>query len=195
VGLALARFLSEPAWQFFSNWIPLYLATQRGMDIKQIGYFAWIPFLAADLGSFIGGLLSPMYQKLGCSVMTARKAAMTTGAMMMPFSLLIATAPSGGWAIFWFCFGTFGHNCISATLLTLPADLFPRRTVASANGLSGCAGYLGSALFMLIVGQLVTHRGYSPVFTAIAFMDLIGAAFLWTLIRTPRGSQPVSTTA
>ena len=49
-GIALPRFLAEPAWQTFNFWIPLYLATVRHMDIKEIAIFAWLPFLAADLG-------------------------------------------------------------------------------------------------------------------------------------------------
>jgi MFS transporter, ACS family, hexuronate transporter len=188
-GIAIARFLSEPAWQFFTYWIPMYLVTQRGMNLKQIALFGWIPFLAADLGSFIGGLLSPMYQKMGFNVLNARRASMTTAALLMPFALLIATAPSGGWAVFWFCFGAFGHNCISATLLTLPADLFPKRTVATASGLSGSIGYFGGMLFTFGVGWLATHLGYKPIFTMIAFFDIIGAAALWLLLRIPQ-TQP-----
>ena len=185
-GIAIARFLSEPAWQFFSYWIPIYLVSQRGMNIKQIGYYAWIPFLAAGLGSFIGGILSPLYQKLGMSVLTARNASMTTSALLMPFALFIASAPSGEWAVFWLCFGAFGHNCISATLLTLPADLFPKRTVATANGISGGIGYLGGMLFTWTVGWLAMNVGYTPIFTAIAFLDIIGAAVLWAFLRVPK---------
>lgn len=187
--IAIARFLSEPAWQFFSYWIPMYLVTQRGMNLKEIAMFAWIPFLAADLGSFIGGLLSPTYQKLGAKVLTARKLALTTAALMMPFALLVAKAPSGGWAIFWFCFAAFGHNCISATLLTLPADLFPLRSVATANGLSGFFGYMGGMLFTLAVGWMVMSLGYRPIFTIIAFLDIVGAFFVWTLIKMPPSSH------
>jgi ACS family hexuronate transporter-like MFS transporter len=59
--LGITRFFSEPAWQFFSYWIPLYLSTERQLNLKQIGYFAWLPFLAADLGSLFGGMLSPLF--------------------------------------------------------------------------------------------------------------------------------------
>jgi ACS family hexuronate transporter-like MFS transporter len=52
--IALPRFFAEPAWQTFSFWIPLYLATERHMDLKQIAIFAWLPFLAADLGGILG---------------------------------------------------------------------------------------------------------------------------------------------
>ncbi len=188
-GIAIARFLSEPAWQFFSYWIPIYLVSQRGMNIKQIGMFAWIPFLAADLGSFVGGILSPFYQKLGLTVLNARRASMTTGALLMPFALFIATAPTGEGAVFWLCFGAFGHNCISATLLTLPADLFPKRTVATANGMAGAIGYFGGMLFTWRVGWLAMNVGYTPIFTTIALLDIIGAIALWTILRVPK-TQP-----
>lgn len=191
-GIAAARFLAEPAWQFFSYWIPMYLVTQRGMDLKQIAYFAWIPFIAADVGSLVGGLLSPIYQRIGVSVLVSRKLALVTSALMMPLILMIGSAPTAGWAIFWFCWGTFAHQCLAATLLTLPADLFPQRTVATANGLTGCFSHCGGMLFTLIAGTLVMSVGYGPLFKTLAFLDLAGIAALWILIRmptTPRGTS------
>jgi len=190
-GIALARFLSEPSWAFFSYWIPIYF-TERGVNLKDFALFGWLPFLAADVGSFVGGVLSPFYHKLGFKVLTARKLSMTTAACMMPFAFFITRAPVG-WAIVWFCVAAFGHQCISATLMTLPADLFPKRTVGTANGLSGSAALAGAMLFTFAVGWLVTHVGYAPVFVTIAFLDLIGAALLWTLIREPKTETPLVT--
>jgi ACS family hexuronate transporter-like MFS transporter len=184
-GLAFARFLSEPAWQFFTYWIPLYLSTERHMKLKEIGYFAWLPFLAADLGCLFGGALSPVFIKLGSPVMTARKLAASFCAVLMVFAIFIGQAKTSGWAIFFFCIGAFAHQAMSSTLLTLPADLFPIRTVATANGLSGTVGGLGGLLFTMIVGIVALKIGYAPLFVAIAFFDLIGAAFLWALVREP----------
>lgn len=193
-GLALARFLSEPAWQFFTYWIPLYLATERHMKLKEIGYFAWLPFLAADLGCLFGGALSPLFIELGSPVMTARKLAASFCAVLMVFAIFIGQANTSGWAIFFFCIGAFAHQAMSSTLLTLPADLFPTRTVATANGLSGTVGGLGGLLFTLIVGIVALKIGYAPLFVAIAFFDLIGAAFLWALVREPPRSPTSAAT-
>ena len=185
--LGIARFFSEPAWQFFSYWIPLYLATERNMNLKQIGYFAWLPFLAADLGSMFGGVLSPFFiNKMRVSVLTARKCAATVSALLMVFAVFIGRAPSPGWAIFFFCIGTFAHQSMSATLMTLPADLFPKTTVATANGLSGTTAVLGGMIFTAIVGIVAQTIGYGPLFTTIAFLDIIGVAFLWSLLRQPK---------
>jgi len=185
--IGIARFFSEPAWQFFSYWIPLYLATERHMNLKEIGYFAWLPFLAADLGSMFGGVLSPFFIKhMRVSVMTARKCAAGVSALLMVFAVFIGTAPSPAWAIFFFCIGTFAHQSMSATLMTLPADLFPKSTVATANGLTGTTAVLGGMLFTMVIGHVAQSIGYGPLFTTIAFLDIIGVAFLWSLLRDPK---------
>jgi MFS transporter, ACS family, hexuronate transporter len=185
--IGIARFFSEPAWQFFTYFIPLYLFTERHMNIKEIGYFAWLPWLAADFGSIFGGLLSPFFiNRIHMPVIKARKCAATVAALIMVFAIFIGRAPSAGWAIFFFCIGAFAHQAMSATLMTLPADLFPKSTVATANGLSGTPAILGGMIFTGIVGYVAELIGYSPLFIAIAFLDLIGVAFLWTLLREPK---------
>ncbi|MCC7824036.1 MFS transporter, partial [Klebsiella pneumoniae] len=57
-GIAIPAFMAEPAWAVLSFWVPLYLAKEHGMDLKQIAMFAWLPFLAADLGSVVSGYLT-----------------------------------------------------------------------------------------------------------------------------------------
>jgi ACS family hexuronate transporter-like MFS transporter len=185
-GLATARFFSEPAWQFFTYWIPLYLATERHLKLKEIAVFAWLPFLAGDLGSLVGGALGPLFMRLGVSVIRARKLSALTCASLMVLAIFIGSAPSAGWAIFFFCVGAFAHQAMSATLLTLPADLFPERAVATANGLSGMAGGIGGMLFTGLVGIAVQHTGYAPLFVAIALFDLVGSTVLWVAVREPR---------
>ncbi|HET7218477.1 MAG TPA: MFS transporter, partial [Vicinamibacterales bacterium] len=46
-GIALPRMLADPTWGTLTFWLPLYLTTVRGFDLKQIALFAWLPFLAA----------------------------------------------------------------------------------------------------------------------------------------------------
>ncbi len=63
LGIIIARFLTEPAWQTFAFWIPLYMVSVRGMDIKQFALFAWLPFLFSDLGCIFGGYLAPPFTR------------------------------------------------------------------------------------------------------------------------------------
>ena len=82
--IALPRFFAEPAWQTFSFWIPLYLATERHMELKQIAIFAWMPFLAADLGGIAGGYLSPyLMKRFKLPLVWSRVAGVALGAVLM----------------------------------------------------------------------------------------------------------------
>lgn len=181
--VAVARFFSEPSWQFFIYWIPMYLVSARHMDLKQVGYFAWLPFVAGDLGCLFGGILSPLFIRLRCSVLVARKLSASVCATLMVFAIFIGKAPTPAWAVVFFCVAAFAHQGMSSTLLTLPADVFPRRSVATANGLSGSAAGLGGMVFTMVVGIVAMKIGYGPLFTAIAFFDIIGCACLWALLR------------
>ena len=59
----MPRFLADPTWGTLTFWMPLYLSQTRGWDLKKIALFAWLPFLAADIGCLFGGWLSLWLQK------------------------------------------------------------------------------------------------------------------------------------
>jgi MFS transporter, ACS family, hexuronate transporter len=194
-GIALARFLSEPAWRLILYFIPLYMERAHGWKLKETMYYVWLPFVGADLGCLFGGFLPPLFQKLGLSILTARKASATVAGLIMLTAALIAGATSPFWAIFYIAVAAFAHQTMSSTLLTLPADLFPKRTVATAFGLAGTVGYAGGLIFLGIISQVVDTYGYSPLFTTIAFLDIIGAGLVWLLIRKPKIAPPAPAAA
>lgn len=181
--IAVPRFLAEPAWQTFSFWIPLYLASERGMDLKQIALFAWLPFLAADVGGILGGYLSPWLMKRGVSLIPSRVAGVVLGAVLMIAPGCIGLAASPYTAIALFCIGGFAHQMISGLINTLSADVFAPAEVGTANGFIGQAGWIGGLLFSLLIGQLADTVGYAPLFAVLAVFDLIGAAVLILFIR------------
>ncbi len=51
----VSRFFLEPIWWLFVGWMPIYLQNTYGFDVKQIGLFAWVPYVGAALGSIAGG--------------------------------------------------------------------------------------------------------------------------------------------
>lgn len=62
-GIALPRFLAEPAWGTFNDWIPLFMLKVYGFNLKEIAMFAWMPMLFADFGCILGGYLPPLFQR------------------------------------------------------------------------------------------------------------------------------------
>jgi ACS family hexuronate transporter-like MFS transporter len=182
-GIAIPRFLAEPAWQTFNFWIPLYLATVRHMNLKEIAIFAWLPFLAADLGGIFGGYLSPLVMKFfKVQLINSRIIGIVLGAVLMigPGSIGLVASPYTAIALF--CMGGFAHQMISALLNTLSADVFDAHEVATANGFTGTAAWTGGLLFSLIVGALANSVGYGPLFVCLALFDILGAIVVITLM-------------
>ncbi|WP_322052926.1 MFS transporter [Paraburkholderia bannensis] len=191
-GIAIPRFLADPAWATFNFWIPLYLSSVRHMSLKEIAMFAWLPFLAADLGSIVGGYLSPLFMRwFNLSVVASRKLVVTTGAMLMCGPACIGLATDAHTAVYLFCIGGFAHQALSGALITLASDVFGKNEVATANGLTGTAAWLGSLCFSLIIGAVATTIGYNPLFVCLALFDVLGAIVVW-LILPSRQSDNVS---
>jgi ACS family hexuronate transporter-like MFS transporter len=177
--IAVTRFCAEPAWATFSFWIPMYFAHKHGMDIKQIAIFAWMPFLAADLGGIFGGYLSPVMRKLtSIHLVWTRVIGVCLGALLMIAPALIGFTVSPYTAIALLCVGGFSHQVISGLVNTLATDLFNSKDVATVAGFAGMAAWTASLLFNLAIGGLVDSVGYEPFFGLLGLFDIIGAISL-----------------
>jgi len=89
LGMVTAKFLSDSAWFFCLFWLPKYLYDARGYDIKHVSYFAWIPYAASGLGSFLGGWFSSYLLRNRHSLDFSRKLALGLSAALMPAVILV----------------------------------------------------------------------------------------------------------
>lgn len=181
--IAAARFLADPVWGMLSLWMPLYLVRARHFDLGQIALFAWLPFLAADLGCLFGPAVVALLQRRGVQLIDARRSAFTLGAVMMTGMMFVGSVTSPVAAIALLCLGGFAHQTLSVTVITLCSDLFPQDQVATATGISGTAANLGVLIFTLTLGALVDQVGYQPFFILLGLLDIVGAVLLWTMVR------------
>jgi MFS transporter, ACS family, hexuronate transporter len=181
-GLLSARFLSDAGGYFFILWIPKYLGEVRHLNIRQIGYYAWIPYFFAGLGSFIGGWLSSWLLRHHSTMNSSRKITLALSALLIPSSLLIVKSPLG-WALCIFSLVLFGHQSWSTIMQTLVADMFSPQLVGSLAGLSGAAGAFGGILFNAIAGSLLDGFGsYAIVFLIAGLLHPLAFLLILTLI-------------
>lgn len=182
-GLMLSRFVADGAFYFFVAWLPLYLAQERGFDIRAIAISAWIPFLAADLGSLFGGWLGTRLIGRGMSINAARKWVIWIGALLVPVALPAVFAESAYVAIALICIAMFAIQVKSSNLFTVPADLFPARDVATIWGLFGAVGSFGGMLFVALAGWVSEHYSYTPIFAAVGIMHIVSALIVMVMIQ------------
>jgi ACS family hexuronate transporter-like MFS transporter len=183
-GLVSAKFLTDAAWFFYISWLPKYLYDARGFDVKQVGYYAWVPFAAAGVGSLLGGWFSSYLLKRGHTANFARKLALGLSAAVMPGIIFVTHVPVE-WAIVLFSLAFFGQQSWSTLVMIVPTDLFDRRIVASVAGLVGFGGAMGGLLMNLLAGRLLDLGfGYQTVFPIVGLLHVI--AFVVILIVIPR---------
>jgi hypothetical protein len=83
--------------------------------------------------------------------------------------------------------GGSAHQMLSSMMYALMGDVFEKPEVATATGVAGMFGYLGGALFTLMVGALATSIGYEPLFALLFLFDLVVALTLWAFIGVRQG--------
>jgi ACS family hexuronate transporter-like MFS transporter len=184
-GIVLGRALTDPIWWFYVFWLPQYLSDARGFSLKQIGMFAWIPFIAADIGNFTGGFISGYCIRRGVSVVRARTWVCAVSCLPILAGIPAARVHSGVVALALICIALWGYASWSTMGLTLPSDLLPQDVVATVTGLSGFAAALLSTVFTFAVGILVDRFSYGPAFLVAGLMPLFATVCLFLLIRPP----------
>jgi len=181
-GLVCAKSLSDAAWYFYLFWLPKYLYDVRHFDTKQVGYFAWIPYAAAGVGSLLGGWFSSRLVQRGRSLNFA-KAGPGLSAAVMPLIFFVTQSPVEI-AIVLFSIAFAGQQSWSTLVMILPADIFPHRAVGSVAGLVGFGGAMGGVVFGLVVGYLLDHGfGYGVVFGIVSTLHVIAFAVILLSVR------------
>ena len=184
-GILVARVVSDFPFYFFLFWLPQYLIDVRGFDLRAIALFAWLPWVAADLGALVGGSLSSSMVTRGYSINRARKTVIWIGAVLVALAVVPAYyTQSSALALGLICFGLFAIQIKGAVFFTLPTDLFPADRVATVWGVFGAVGSLGGSLLGLLAGFMIQEAGYESVFLLIASLHVISAMLLQIFVPT-----------
>ena len=189
--IVIGRSLTDPIWWFYVFWLPQYLSDARGFSLTRIALFAWIPFAAADLGNFTGGLVSAYWIRRGVPVIRARKWVCAASCLPILAGIPAARVHSAYSALALICVALWGYASWATVGLTLPSDLFPQDVVATVTGLSGFSAGLAGAAFTFAVGLLVDRFSYGPAFLTAGLLPIVATVGLFLLI-SPASTQSQS---
>jgi MFS transporter, ACS family, hexuronate transporter len=182
-GILLARFLGDPVWWFYLIWLPLYLHTNRGFSMIDIGMFAWIPYLAAAAGSLSGGWMSGRLVSRGWSVYRARGVAILFAAIVAPAGVFIVWARSPASTLSLISIVLFSFQFWVNNVQTLPSDLFPTGSVGSLAGLAGTTAGFGAMLFTLATGWMTERFSYQPLLILSGILVPAATLALYLLVK------------
>ena len=176
----ISRLFFEPIWWLFVGWMPIYLAEVYGFNVKEIGFFAWVPYVGAAVGSIYGGYFAGRLISKGYSLNKARKTVIVAGAAIM-FLGLIATilfADTAMKFVIIVAFVLFGFQVTIGNVQTIPSDLFSGKSVGSLAGLGGTVGVF-SVIIMNFLVPVISKISYIPIFIMIAVFVPLGVAAIY----------------
>lgn len=176
--LLLGRMLTDPVWFFYQFWFAKYLFASRGLAQESLG-ITWVIFLAADIGSLGGGVLSAVLIRRGTAAPAARLWAMLLCAAVLPLSPLVALSPSLYFALGFAMLGVLAHLAWLANISALLVDVIPQRLVATAFGVVAAGSALGGMAMNEAVAYLVQHHSYDYWFFVMAGLHPIAWLILW----------------
>ncbi len=174
-GILTARLFIDPVWWLFVTWLPTFLKEQFGFDIKQVGAFAWVPYLFAAIGGLLGGYYASYKINQGMDSAKARKQAITIGCIIMLLSLGLFTyfieelKQHINYSIGLISATLFGFQFLIGNIQTLPSDYFSGKNIGTISGMSGTAAVVGTLITTLLV-PIITQTGYLSFFILASIM-------------------------
>lgn len=188
-GIVLGRFFLDPYWFLIADWFAVYLVS-KGFRIEQSVLGFWAPFLAADLGNFFGGGISSFWIRRGWPVGRSRRTVLLIfGPSML---LLIPAAFTSKFVILilLFVWASFAYAACSTMFLSLPADVFHTRAVASVSGLGGTGAGIGVLISTYLIGRITDRLSFQPVVIAASLVPCLATAFFVSLVRARKTPDP-----
>ena len=190
----IAKTFTDPVFFFITEWFPIYLVA-KGIELKSGLIAVWIPFVAADVGSFVAGWFSGYLVRRGVGLGWARKVPIIYGGIGM--TLLMATIFTTNLYLVAFLFAvvTFTYAGFTIMANTLPSDLFNSESVASVSGLSGTGTGLGTIVAFKLIGYISDARqgagthSFDPIVIAAGIIPFIGMILVLLLLRNNQATE------
>jgi ACS family hexuronate transporter-like MFS transporter len=193
-GTIIAKSFTDPVFFFITEWFPIYLVA-KGIELKTGLIAIWIPFVAADVGSFVAGWFSGYLVRRGMSLGWARKVPIIYGGLGMPLLILTIFTTNLYVISFLFAVVTFTYAGFTVMANTLPSDLFNSESVASVSGLGGTATGLGTIVAFKLVGYLSDARqstgthAFDPIVIVAGVVPFVGMILTLLLVRNTEATD------
>lgn len=184
-GVLASRFFIEPIWWLFVGWMPLYLNSEFGFSIEEIGATIWISYLGGMAGSIIGGWYSGKLMETK-TVDAARKITITIGGSLIFLGLLgiifLVNENNPMTFIYIVAVVLFGFQFAIGNIQTISSDLLKGPSVGTLAGLAGTV----AAVSVIIMNSLIPKIAavsYTPAFIVIAVLAPMAVLSIFFFIK------------
>jgi ACS family hexuronate transporter-like MFS transporter len=177
-------------WHFLVNWLPTYLQEDRGMKYLTSGFYAALPFLAADLGNLGGGAASWLLTFRKIAPERARFSVMALCLLLVSSGMVVSRIPNQTLMMGVLCLMALGTASYMANYFAFCQEVSTRHT-GFITGILGGLGNLAVAGFLPFAGKVRDATGsFGLVFVIVGLAPWVGLAALAVGWRGFRQSKP-----
>jgi ACS family hexuronate transporter-like MFS transporter len=180
--LLFGRMLSDPVWFFYQHWFPKYLVTARGLTQAQVT-ITWVMFLAAGVGSLLGGWFAGRLIRRGFGPERARLFTMLGCVVLMPLSLLVARVPTMEASLGLASLIVFAHLAWLVNISALVVDVVPGASLGKVFGIVAAGSSVGAIVMNGFVAKLLQRGSYDRWFVIAAFLHIAALVCLAPLLQ------------
>ena len=170
-------FANITAWGFV-QWLPSYLVKARGFELSQMGIAASLPFFAGTVGFVFGGWLTDVPFR------NERRIPLIISQWLTALFLYLTYTVQVSQLLFYQTIAGFFLFTTTGIVFGLPMSAISKDIAGRAMGIVNTAGQVAGFLSPIIVGYLVQISGTGERSFDTAFMFLIGAMLVSSLVAT-----------
>jgi MFS transporter, ACS family, glucarate transporter len=175
--LAAMYFCYGYAIDVYLDWFPKYLYDARGVNLKQMGFYASMPFVAGAVGNLLGGWFSDRWAARTGNLKAARRVIAVLGFLIAAGSILPATFTTHTTAsVIFSCIAVFGLELTVGVSWAIPLDI-GGDFAGSIASIMNTFGNLGGAISPVLLGYLLGGYGWNVPFTISAILCLVAIFF------------------
>ena len=184
LGIYLGQYCITVITFFFITWFPLYLAMEKGLDIKTVGFIAAIPAICGFAGGLLGGVVSDRILKATKSLSVARKTPIVFG-MLLSMSMILCNYVDSIYLIVLFMSLAFLGKGIGAMGWAVMADSAPKEMAGMAGGLFNMCGNIAGIIAPVVIGYIVKATGHFEWALVFVAAHALMAIFSYLVIVGP----------
>ena len=162
----------------FLSWFPKYLNAARGIELKTMGFYASIPFLAGLLGDLTGGFVSDEILKRTGNLRFARRAVSVFGFWVSAVAVSLAAWMSDPLvSIAWFSLALFALELTVGVSWAVTLDV-GGEFAGSVSAVMNTLGNIGAATAVAVTARLATDYGWGSAFAVIAGLAVLAGLLM-----------------
>jgi sugar phosphate permease len=179
--LSLMYFCYGYSIDIYLDWFPKYLYDARGLDLKRMGLYASLPFIAGAAGDVLGGWFSDRWAACTGNLKAARRVIAALGFLIATGAILSATFTTHTTtSVLYSCLAVFGLELTVGVAWAIPLDI-GGNYAGSIASIMNTFGNLGSAISPALLGYLVRLYSWNVPFVLSSILCIVAILFCFKI--------------